>query len=77
MNVDNFENLKELIIADRIKEILPYEIQEHFIDEFPNINKVDKLVNKLDDYEATSFKKEVYRSFNSSEKIIKRPEFKE
>ena len=79
MNVDNFENLKELIITDRIKQTLPYEMQEHFIDELPSIKKVHELVNKLDDYEATrrSFKKEAYQSLNSSEKIIKRPEFKE
>ena len=79
MNVDNFENLKELIIADRIKQTLPYEMQKKFFDELPNVKKVDELENKLHDYEATrhSFKKEAYRSLNSSGKIIKRPDFKE
>ena len=78
MNLDNFENLIELIETDRIKQTLPYEMQEYFIDELPNAKKVDELVNMLDDYETTrrSFKKDEHRSYNSSKKINRRPELK-
>ena len=57
---------------------LQYKMEEHFIDEIQIIKKVDKLANKLDDYEATrcSFKKEARQSCNSFEKINRRPELK-
>ena len=65
MNVNNFENLKELNITQQIKQTLVYEMQEHFIDE-PN-----ELVNKLDEYKEirNSFKKEAHPSCNTFEKI--------
>ena len=79
MNVYNIKNLKKLIITDRMKQTLPYEMQEQFVYELPNVKKVDELVNKLDDYEAIrrSFEKEAHRSLISFEKVNKRPEFKE
>ena len=45
-------------------------MQKCFIDELLYIKKVDKLVNKFDDYEGTrhNFKKGTNQSCNSSEK---------
>ena len=61
MHMDNFKHLKKLIVTDSIKQILLYEMQEHFINELPNIKKVYELVNNLGDYEATTrFKKEAH-----------------
>ncbi|GFW49929.1 uncharacterized protein TNCV_2315111 [Trichonephila clavipes] len=33
LNVETFDQLRELIIADQIKKNAPYEFQEHFLDE--------------------------------------------
>ena len=52
LNGDKFENLKELIVTDRIKQNLPYGIQEAFFNDLPRVKNVDVLLNKLDNYET-------------------------
>ncbi|GFW30961.1 transposon Tf2-6 polyprotein [Trichonephila clavipes] len=37
-NVETFDQLRELIIADQIKKSAPYELREHFLDEWSTIN---------------------------------------
>lgn len=52
LNIGTFDQLSELIIADQIKRRVPQDVREHFIDEWAQINKVEDLVLKLDNYEC-------------------------
>ncbi|GBN27266.1 hypothetical protein AVEN_64244-1 [Araneus ventricosus] len=52
LDISTFEQLKELIIVDQIKCRVPPEVREHYIDEWSQLNNVEKLTSKLDNYDA-------------------------
>ncbi|GBN45785.1 hypothetical protein AVEN_189627-1 [Araneus ventricosus] len=56
------EDLKELIIVDQIKRRVPPEVREHYIDEWSQLNNVEKLTSKLDDYDAVRNKRDFHTS---------------
>ncbi|GBL99603.1 hypothetical protein AVEN_68861-1 [Araneus ventricosus] len=58
----DFEKLKELIIVDQIKRRVPPEVREHYIDEWSQLNNVEKLTSKLDDYDAVRTKRDFHTS---------------
>lgn len=62
LEINTFEELKDLMIADQMKRKVSNEIREHFIDEWSKIVNPMKLVEKLDEYEKVrlSFKKPGY-----------------
>ncbi|GBM35491.1 hypothetical protein AVEN_121808-1 [Araneus ventricosus] len=49
---DSFEKLSDLIITDQIKRKVKQEVKDHLIDEWPELNSPDDLVEKLDDYDT-------------------------
>lgn len=40
----------ELLVTDQIKQKIPRETREHFIEKLPRIKEVNVLVEKLDDF---------------------------
>ncbi|GBM64321.1 hypothetical protein AVEN_25934-1 [Araneus ventricosus] len=52
LEVENFEQLCDLIITDRMKRRVPTEVKEHFIDEWPKFKSPELLSKKLDQYES-------------------------
>ncbi|GBM03940.1 Retrovirus-related Pol polyprotein from transposon 17.6 [Araneus ventricosus] len=51
MEVDDFEALKDLMIADQMKKRVSGEVQEHFADEWTMIKSSSLLADMLDNYE--------------------------
>ncbi|GBM63218.1 hypothetical protein AVEN_121838-1 [Araneus ventricosus] len=51
MEVDDFEALKNLMIADQMKKRVSEEVQEHFTDEWTMIKSSSLLADMLDNYE--------------------------
>ncbi|GBL53256.1 hypothetical protein AVEN_182453-1, partial [Araneus ventricosus] len=51
MEVDDFEALKDLMIADQMKKRVRGEVQEHFADEWTMIKSSSLLADMLDNYE--------------------------
>ncbi|GFX92384.1 peptidase A2 domain-containing protein [Trichonephila clavipes] len=51
-NVETFDQLRELIIADQIKKSAPYELREHFLDEWSTINSPAEIAEKFEEYES-------------------------
>ncbi|GBL98895.1 Retrovirus-related Pol polyprotein from transposon 17.6, partial [Araneus ventricosus] len=51
LKVNTYDQLRELIIADQIKEKAPYDLREHFLDEWSTINSPIELAKKFEDYE--------------------------
>lgn len=52
LEVKEFETLKDLIITDQIKRRVPYDVREHFVDEWVKIISPAKLAERLDEYES-------------------------
>ncbi|GBM23045.1 hypothetical protein AVEN_67025-1 [Araneus ventricosus] len=73
LNIETFEDLKELLVTDQLKQKLPPEVRDNFLDDLPKIKSIEELVNELDDYETTrrNVKKEINR--NSHENTNKKP----
>ncbi|GFV15653.1 retrovirus-related Pol polyprotein from transposon 17.6 [Trichonephila clavipes] len=84
-NVETFDQLRELIIADQIKKSAPYELQEHFLDEWSTINSPAEIAEKFEEYESVrrtlrpkfynSFAKERYEVSGSSDTYFQRTEY--
>ncbi|GBM56032.1 hypothetical protein AVEN_10195-1 [Araneus ventricosus] len=53
---------KELIIVDQIKRRVPPEVREHYIQEWSQLNNVEKPTSKLDDYDAVRTKRDFHTS---------------
>ncbi|GBM76597.1 Transposon Tf2-9 polyprotein [Araneus ventricosus] len=51
LKVNTYDQLRELIIADQMKEKAPYDLREHFLDEWSTINSPIELAKKFEDYE--------------------------
>ncbi|GFW01556.1 retrovirus-related Pol polyprotein from transposon 17.6 [Trichonephila clavipes] len=51
-NVETFDQLRELIIAVQIKKSAPYELREHFLDEWSTINSPAEIAEKFEEYES-------------------------
>ncbi|GFS79235.1 transposon Ty3-I Gag-Pol polyprotein [Trichonephila clavipes] len=51
-NVETLDQLRELIIADQIKKSAPYELREHFLDEWSTINSPAEIAEKFEEYES-------------------------
>ncbi|GFW24937.1 uncharacterized protein TNCV_3846711 [Trichonephila clavipes] len=49
--VTTLEELKDLIVADQIKNKTPQDYKDHFLDQWCNWNNPLQLVDKLDSYE--------------------------
>ncbi|GBN20563.1 Retrovirus-related Pol polyprotein from transposon 17.6 [Araneus ventricosus] len=62
LDISTFDQLKELIIVDQIKRRVPPEVREHYIDEWSQLNNVEKLTSKLDDYDAVRTKRDFHTS---------------
>ncbi|GBL79856.1 Transposon Tf2-6 polyprotein [Araneus ventricosus] len=62
LDISTFDQLKELIIVDHIKRRVPPEVREHYIDEWSQLNNVEKLTSKLDDYDAVRTKRDFHTS---------------
>ncbi|GFV86603.1 retrovirus-related Pol polyprotein from transposon 17.6 [Trichonephila clavipes] len=64
-NVETFNQLRELIIADQIKKSAPYELREHFLDEWSTINSPAEIAEKFEEYESVrkTLRPEFYNSF--------------
>ncbi|GBO03898.1 Retrovirus-related Pol polyprotein from transposon 17.6 [Araneus ventricosus] len=62
LDISIFDQLKELIIVDQIKRRVPPEVPEHYIDEWSQLNNVEKLTSKLDDYDAVRTKRDFHTS---------------
>nr|XP_042913112.1 uncharacterized protein LOC122273114 [Parasteatoda tepidariorum] len=58
LEITTFKQLGELIISDQIKRKVPADVKDHFIDEWCQLNTVEGLVKRLDDYEAVRVKRE-------------------
>ncbi|GFT21549.1 peptidase A2 domain-containing protein [Trichonephila clavipes] len=83
-NVETFDQLRELIIADQIKSA-PYEFREHFLDEWSTINSPAEIAEKFEKYESVrrtlrpkfynSFAKGRYEASGSSDTYFQRTEY--
>ncbi|GFS92353.1 uncharacterized protein TNCV_411091 [Trichonephila clavipes] len=51
LEIDSFETLKDLIIADQIKKRCPPDYKNHFLDTWEILNEPVVLAEKLDSYE--------------------------
>ncbi|GFW17425.1 CCHC-type domain-containing protein [Trichonephila clavipes] len=51
LDIQTFEDLKDLLITDQVKKKVPSEVREHFLDEWAKIKTPRVLVEKLDEYE--------------------------
>ncbi|GFS59037.1 stress response protein nst1 [Trichonephila clavipes] len=51
LDIQTFEDLKDLLITDQMKKKVPSEVREHFLDEWAKIKTPRVLVEKLDEYE--------------------------
>ncbi|GFW66675.1 retrovirus-related Pol polyprotein from transposon 17.6 [Trichonephila clavipes] len=84
-NVETFDQLRELIIADQIKKSAPYELREHFLDEWSTINSPAEIAEKFEEYESVrrtlrpkfynSFAKGKYEASGSSDTYFQRTEY--
>ncbi|GFY15123.1 peptidase A2 domain-containing protein [Trichonephila clavipes] len=84
-NVETFDQLRELIIADQIKKNAPYELREHFLDEWSTINSPAEIAEKFEEYESVrrtlrpkfynSFAKGRYEASGSSDTYFQRTEY--
>ncbi|GFX70100.1 transposon Tf2-9 polyprotein [Trichonephila clavipes] len=84
-NVETFDQLRELIIADQIKKSAPYELREHFLDEWSTINSPAEIAEKFEEYESVrrtlrpkfynSFAKGRYEASGSSDTYFQRTEY--
>ncbi|GFW71549.1 transposon Tf2-9 polyprotein [Trichonephila clavipes] len=84
-NVKTFDQLRELIIADQIKKSAPYELREHFLDEWSTINSPAEIAEKFEEYESVrrtlrpkfynSFAKGRYEASGSSDTYFQRTEY--
>ncbi|GFU62963.1 transposon Tf2-9 polyprotein [Trichonephila clavipes] len=83
--VETFDQLRELIIADQIKKSAPYELREHFLDEWSTINSPAEIAEKFEEYESVrrtlrpkfynSFAKGRYEASGSSDTYFQRTEY--
>ncbi|GBM81746.1 Retrovirus-related Pol polyprotein from transposon 17.6 [Araneus ventricosus] len=65
LKVNTYDQLRELIIADQMKEKAPYDLREHFLDEWSTINSPIELAKKFEDYEDVrrTIKPKQFKSF--------------
>ncbi|GBL79879.1 hypothetical protein AVEN_28937-1 [Araneus ventricosus] len=71
LDIFTFDHLKELIIVDQMKLRVPPEVREHYIDEWSQLNNVEKLISKLEDYGAVLTKRNFHTSTPEEElKIV-------
>ncbi|GBN54508.1 hypothetical protein AVEN_98496-1 [Araneus ventricosus] len=61
LDISTFDQLKEIIIVDQIKCRVP-EVREHYIDEWSQLNNVEKLISNLDNYDAVRTKRDFHTS---------------
>ncbi|GBM45676.1 hypothetical protein AVEN_166484-1 [Araneus ventricosus] len=65
LKVNTYDQLRELIIADQMKKKAPYDLREHFLDEWSTINSPIELAKKFEDYEDVrrTIKPKQFKSF--------------
>ncbi|GFY19897.1 peptidase A2 domain-containing protein [Trichonephila clavipes] len=65
LNVETFDHLRELIIADQINKSSSYEFQERFLDEWSTIKSPAEIAEKFEEYEIVqrTLKPKFYNSF--------------
>ncbi|GBM88082.1 Retrovirus-related Pol polyprotein from transposon 17.6 [Araneus ventricosus] len=65
LKVNTYDQLRELIIADQMKKKAPYDLREHFLDEWSTINSPIELTKKFEDYEDVrrTIKPKQFKSF--------------
>ncbi|GFW09824.1 retrovirus-related Pol polyprotein from transposon opus [Trichonephila clavipes] len=51
LDIQTFEDLKDLLITDQMKKKVPSEVREHFLDDWAKIKTPRVLVERLDEYE--------------------------
>ncbi|GFU41668.1 transposon Tf2-6 polyprotein [Trichonephila clavipes] len=84
-DLKTFDQLRELIIADQIKKSAPYELREHFLDEWSTINSPAVIAEKFEEYASVrrtlrpkfynSFAKGRYEASGSSDTYFQRTEY--
>lgn len=52
VQIQTLDQMKNLVVTEQIKRQVPYEIKEHFIDEWAKLNNPYELATKLDEYES-------------------------
>ncbi|GBL78504.1 hypothetical protein AVEN_65930-1 [Araneus ventricosus] len=65
LKVNTYDQLRELIIADQMKKKAPYDLWEHFLDEWSTINSPIELAKRFEDYEdfRRTIKPKQFKSF--------------
>ncbi|GBM12038.1 hypothetical protein AVEN_256120-1 [Araneus ventricosus] len=65
LKVNTYDQLRKLIIADQMKKKAPYDLREHFLDEWSTINSPIELAKKFEDYEDVrrTIKPKQFKSF--------------
>ncbi|CAL1300125.1 unnamed protein product [Larinioides sclopetarius] len=51
LEVETFAEHSDLIVTEQIKRRVPWEVKEHFIDEWAEIKSPEVLARKLDEYD--------------------------
>ncbi|CAL1301521.1 unnamed protein product [Larinioides sclopetarius] len=51
LEVKTFSDLSDLIVTEQIKRRVPWEVKEHFIDDWAEIKSPEVLARKLDEYD--------------------------
>ncbi|GFW65482.1 transposon Tf2-9 polyprotein [Trichonephila clavipes] len=82
---NDYNHLRELIIANQIKKNAPYEFQEHFLGEWSTISSPAEIAEKFEEYESVrrtlrpkfynSFAKGRYEASGSSDTYFQRTEY--
>ncbi|GBL73340.1 hypothetical protein AVEN_159369-1 [Araneus ventricosus] len=52
LEVKTFAELSDLIVTEQIKRRVPWEVKEHFIDEWADIKSLEVLAKRLDTYDS-------------------------
>ncbi|GBM19391.1 hypothetical protein AVEN_196018-1 [Araneus ventricosus] len=52
LEVKTFVELSDLIVTEQIKRRVPWEVKEHFIDEWADIKRTEVLAKRLDEYDS-------------------------
>lgn len=63
LDVQNFQQLKDLIVTEQLKFRVPIEVRDHFLEDWLKIKTPFDLAEKLDDYESIreSFKRRYFQ----------------
>ncbi|GBL84249.1 hypothetical protein AVEN_86473-1 [Araneus ventricosus] len=66
LEVKTFAELSDLIVTEQIKRRVPWEVKEHFIDEWADVKSLEVLAKRLDEYDSVRslWKKKSYSGYS-------------